>query len=54
MKCEGIRVDNPDGNYKIFPVGTSDGEPLGLIDNTMLGIYDYSKLRKELGFGISE
>ena len=54
QKCEGIRVDNPDRNSKIFPVGTSDGELLGLIDNIILGIADYSKLAKELGFGISE
>ena len=40
-KCEDIRVDNFGGNSKTFPVGTSDGEPLGLIDNTMLGIADY-------------
>ena len=24
-KCEGIRLDNPDGNSKIFTVGTSGG-----------------------------
>ena len=53
-KCEGVRVDNSGRNSKIFPVGTSDGEPLGLIDNTMLGIADSSQIGKELGFGISE
>ena len=53
-KFEGIRVDNPDVNSKIFPVVTSDGEPIGLIDKTMLGIDDSSQLGKELGFGISE
>ena len=53
LKCEGIRVDNPDGNSKMFPVGTSDGATLGLINNKMLGISDSSKLARELGFGIS-
>ena len=53
-KCKGIRVDNLDWNSNIFPVSTSDGEPLGPIDNTMLGISDYYRLGKELGFGISE
>ena len=45
-KCEGIRVGNPDGNSKIFSVGTYDGEPLGFTDNIILGIADYSKLGK--------
>ena len=46
LKCEFIRVGNPDGNSKIFPVGTSDGEPLRLIDNTILSISESSKLVK--------
>ena len=44
LKWDGIRVDNPDGKSKIFPVGAYDGATLGLIDNTMLGIADYFKL----------
>ena len=51
--CTGIKIDNPDGNSKIFLAGISDGEPLGLIDNTMLGIPDYFQMGKELGFSIS-
>ena len=43
-KCEGIRVDNPDGKSIIFQVGTSDGTKIGLIDNTMISIADSSKL----------
>ena len=53
-KQECKRVDHPDGNHKIFPVRTSDGATLGLIENTMIGISDYSKLWKEPGFGIPE
>ena len=45
-KFDGIRVDNPDGNSKGFLFGTAEGETLGLIDNTMLGVADYSKLEK--------
>ena len=45
-KCEEIRVDNPDGDSKIFSVGTSDCEPLGIIENKMLGIADSLKLGK--------
>ena len=52
LKYEDIRVDSPDGNSKTFLVGKFDGEPLGLIDNKMLGIPDYSKLGKENGFVI--
>ena len=52
-KYEGTRVDNPDGNSKIFLVGTYYGETLGLIENRMLSIADYSKLEKKLGFSIS-
>ena len=52
-KCEGIRVDSPDGTSKISPIVTYDNEPLGLIDNTMLGIADSFKLGIKVGFGIS-
>ena len=47
-------VDNPDLNSKVFPVGTSGGVTLGLIDNTVLSIDDSSKLVREPGFRISE
>ena len=47
-KCKGIRVENPDGNSKGFLFGTAEGETLGLIDNTMLGVTDSSKLGKYL------
>ena len=40
-KYKGIRVDNRDGKSKLLPVGTSDGEPIGLINNTILGIADF-------------
>ena len=39
-------VDNPDGNYKRFQVVTSDSATLGLINNTIIGFADYSKLEK--------
>ena len=45
-KCDGIRVDNPDGNSKVFLFLTSEGEPLGLIGNTMLCVANSSKLGK--------
>ena len=32
------------GNSKGFSFETTEGETLGLIDNTMLGVADYSKL----------
>ena len=35
-------------------IGTYDDAKLGLINNTMLVVADYSKLGKETGFGISE
>ena len=43
-KCDGIRVDNPDGNSKGFSFGTAEGETLGHINNTMLGVSDSYKL----------
>ena len=43
-KCDGIIVDNPDGNSKGFSFGTIEGEKLGLIDNKMLGVANYSKV----------
>ena len=42
-KYYGIRVYNPYGNFKGFPFGTSEVETLVLIENTMLGVDDYSK-----------
>ena len=45
-KYEGIRVEKLDGKSKRVQVVTSDGETLGFIDNTMLGINDSSKLGK--------
>ena len=47
-KFDGIRLDNPDGNSKVFSFGTTEGGTLGLIDNTMLGVADYSKLENQL------
>ena len=41
-----IRVDNSDGKYERFLVGTSDGTTFGLIENTMIGVADSSKLGK--------
>ena len=52
-KCEGIRVENPNGNTQMFLVGTSEVETLGLIDNTMLGVADSSKLGK-IGINASD
>ena len=49
-KFKYIRMDNPDGNSKIFQVATSYGETLGLIDNTIFGISDSSKLGKTTWF----
>ena len=46
LKCNVARVDNPDGNSKVFPFGASEGETIGLIDNTMSGVADFSKPRK--------
>ena len=45
-KFDGIRVEKPDGKSKGFSFGTAEGETLGLIDNTMLGVADSSKLEK--------
>ena len=45
-KFNGLIVDNSDVNSQVFRVGTSDGATLGLIDNTMLSVADYSKLGK--------
>ena len=50
---DGIRLDKYDGNSEGFIVGTSDGETPGLIENTILGVSDSSKLVKELIFGIN-
>ena len=36
QKCEGMSVDNPDGNSKRIQVGTYDGTPLGLIEKQCL------------------
>ena len=47
-KYYDIWVDNPDENSEVFPFGTSEGETLGLIYNTMLGVDDSSQLRKYL------
>ena len=45
MKFDGIRVDNLHRNSKVFSFGTTEGEKLGLIDNKMLGVANYSKLK---------
>ena len=45
-KFGGIRVDNSDGNSKVFSFGTTEGETFGLIYNTMLSVTDSSKLEK--------
>ena len=45
-KFDSIRIDNPDVNSKLFSFGTTEGETLGLIDNTMLGVSDSPKLEK--------
>ena len=44
LKNDGKIVDKLDGNSKGFSFETTEGETLGLIDNTMLGVADYSKL----------
>ena len=46
LKYDAIRVDNPDGNCKVFSFGTTEGGKLGPIYNTMLGVADSSKLEK--------
>ena len=51
---DGRRLDKYDGNSEVITVGTSDGETLGLIDNTLLGVSNSSKLRIEIGFEINE
>ena len=59
-KCDGIRVDNSDGNSEDFPVGLTVGVTFDLIDSTMLGRADCSKTGELLGikegalFGVSE
>ena len=39
-KCDDIGVYNPDINSKVFPVGTSDGATLDLVDSTILSVSD--------------
>ena len=39
-KWDGIRVDNPSGNYEGFPFETYEGKTIGLIDNTILSVDD--------------
>ena len=49
-----VRLDSSVGNSEVLTVGTSDVYIPGLIDNTMLGVADYSKPGKELIFVINE
>ena len=44
----GMRLDNSDGKSERFPVESSDGETLGLINIKVIGIA-YSKIGRELG-----
>ena len=44
-----IRLDNSDGKSEIFPVESSYGATLVLINSKVLGVAYYSKLGKELG-----
>ena len=43
---DGIRLDNPGGNSKVFSFVTTECEALGLIENIMLGVADSYKLKK--------
>ena len=39
-------LDNSDGKYERFPVESSDGATLGLINSKVLGVAYYSKFGK--------
>ena len=45
----GIRLDKSDGKSEGFPVESSDGATLGLINRKVLSVAYYSKLGRELG-----
>ena len=49
-----MRLENSDGKYEGFKVGTYDDETPGLIKKIMLGVADYYKLEKGLGLGSNE
>ena len=51
---DGTSLENSDGNSEGFTVGAYDCEKPGLIDNTILGVANSSKLGKELRFRVNE